>query len=335
MIDLLIEATIKSLMIFAIAMGGFAYMTWIERKFIARLQNRYGPNRAGPFGLLQPMADGIKLFFKEELTPAGADKVIFTLAPIITLLPALLVFAVIPIGGSFNLFGVERRLVLAPGLNVGILYILAITSIAVYGITMAGWSSNNKYAMLGGLRSAAQMISYELAMGLAVLAVVLTAGTLDVQKIIDAQSGLWFIFIQPVAFAIYLITTIAEVNRAPFDLPEAEQELTAGYHTEYSGMKFALFFAAEYIKMIAVSALGATLFMGGWRGPFVDTYPLLGPVYFALKTLLALVVFVWIRATLPRLRYDRLMAFGWKVLLPLSLANVLVTALVILVLGGK
>jgi NADH-quinone oxidoreductase subunit H len=335
MIDLLIEATIKSLMIFAIAMGGFAYMTWIERKFIARLQNRYGPNRAGPFGLLQPMADGIKLFFKEEVTPAGADKVIFTLAPIITLLPALLVFAVIPIGGSFNLFGVERRLVLAPGLNVGILYILAITSIAVYGITMAGWSSNNKYAMLGGLRSAAQMISYELAMGLAVLAVVLTAGTLDVQKIIDAQSGLWFIFIQPVAFAIYLITTIAEVNRAPFDLPEAEQELTAGYHTEYSGMKFALFFAAEYIKMIAVSALGATLFMGGWRGPFVDTYPLLGPVYFALKTLLALVVFVWIRATLPRLRYDRLMAFGWKVLLPLSLANVLVTALVILVLGGK
>jgi len=335
MIDLLIEATIKSLMIFAIAMGGFAYMTWIERKFIARLQNRYGPNRAGPFGLLQPIADGIKLFFKEELTPAGADKVIFTLAPIITLLPALLVFAVIPIGGSFNLFGVERRLVLAPGLNVGILYILAITSIAVYGITMAGWSSNNKYAMLGGLRSAAQMISYELAMGLAVLAVVLTAGTLDVQKIIDAQSGLWFIFIQPVAFAIYLITTIAEVNRAPFDLPEAEQELTAGYHTEYSGMKFALFFAAEYIKMIAVSALGATLFMGGWRGPFVDTYPLLGPVYFALKTLLALVVFVWIRATLPRLRYDRLMAFGWKVLLPLSLANVLVTALVILVLGGK
>ena len=335
MIDLLIEATIKSLMIFAIAMGGFAYMTWIERKFIARLQNRYGPNRAGPFGLLQPMADGIKLFFKEELTPAGADKVIFTLAPIITLLPALLVFAVIPIGGSFNLFGVERRLVLAPGLNVGILYILAITSIAVYGITMAGWSSNNKYAMLGGLRSAAQMISYELAMGLAVLAVVLTAGTLDVQKIIDAQSGLWFIFIQPVAFAIYLITTVAEVNRAPFDLPEAEQELTAGYHTEYSGMKFALFFAAEYIKMIAVSALGATLFMGGWRGPLVDTYPLLGPVYFALKTLLALVVFVWIRATLPRLRYDRLMAFGWKVLLPLSLANVLVTALVILVLGGK
>jgi NADH-quinone oxidoreductase subunit H len=335
MLDLIIEATIKSLMIFAIAMGGFAYMTWIERKFIARLQNRYGPNRAGPFGLLQPMADGIKLFFKEELTPAGADKVIFTLAPIITLLPALLVFAVIPIGGSFNLFGVERRLVLAPGLNVGVLYILAITSIAVYGITMAGWSSNNKYAMLGALRSAAQMISYELAMGLAVLAVVLTAGTLDVQKIIDAQSGLWFIFIQPVAFAIYLITTIAEVNRAPFDLPEAEQELTAGYHTEYSGMKFALFFAAEYIKMIAVSALGATLFMGGWRGPFVDTYPLLGPVYFALKTLLALVVFVWIRATLPRLRYDRLMAFGWKVLLPLSLANVLVTALVILVLGGK
>ena len=334
MLDVLIEASIKSLMIFALGMGGFAYMTWIERKFIARLQNRYGPNRAGPFGLLQPIADGLKLFFKEEVTPAGADKVIFTLAPIVTLLPALLVFAVIPIGGSLYLFGAERRLVLAPDLNVGILYVLAITSIAVYGITLAGWSSNNKYSLLGGLRSSAQMISYELAMGLAILAVVLTAGTLNVDKIIAAQDKVWYIFIQPVAFGIYLITSIAEVNRAPFDLPEAEQELTAGYHTEYSGMKFALFFAAEYIKMIAVSALGATLFMGGWRGPWVDQAPLLGPVYFALKTLLALVVFVWIRATLPRLRYDRLMAFGWKVLLPLSLANVLVTALVILLRGS-
>ncbi len=335
MADLLIEASIKSFFIFAVGMGGFAYMTWIERKFLARLQNRYGPNRAGPFGLLQPIADGLKLFFKEEMTPAGADKVIFTLAPVVTLLPALLVFAVIPIGGTIYLFGAERHLVLAPGLNVGILYVLAITSIAVYGITMAGWSSNNKYALLGGLRSCAQMISYELAMGLAILAVVLTAGTLNIDKIIADQDRVWHIFIQPVAFAIYLITSIAEVNRAPFDLPEAEQELTAGYHTEYSGMKFALFFAAEYIKMIAVSALGATLFLGGWRGPFVDQAPLLGPAYFALKTLLALVMFVWIRATLPRIRYDRLMAFGWKVLLPLSLANVLATALVILVLGGK
>jgi NADH-quinone oxidoreductase subunit H len=334
MLDVLIEASIKSLMIFALGMGGFAYMTWIERKFIARLQNRYGPNRAGPFGLLQPIADGLKLFFKEEVTPAGADKIIFTLAPVMTLLPALLVFAVIPIGGSINLFGAERRMVLAPDLNVGILYVLAITSIAVYGITLAGWSSNNKYSLLGGLRSSAQMISYELAMGLAILAVVLTAGTLNVDKIIAAQDRVWYIFVQPVAFGIYLITSIAEVNRAPFDLPEAEQELTAGYHTEYSGMKFALFFAAEYIKMIAVSALGATLFLGGWRGPWVDQAPLLGPVYFVLKTLLALVVFVWIRATLPRIRYDRLMAFGWKVLLPLSLVNVLATALVILLVGG-
>jgi len=334
MLDVLIEASIKSLMIFALGMGGFAYMTWIERKFIARLQNRYGPNRAGPFGLLQPIADGLKLFFKEEVTPAGADKVIFTLAPIVTLLPALLVFAVIPIGGAIYLFGAERRLVLAPDLNVGVLYVLAVTSIAVYGITLAGWSSNNKYSLLGGLRSSAQMISYELAMGLAILAVVLTAGTLNVDKIIANQDQVWYVFVQPVAFAIYLITSIAEVNRAPFDLPEAEQELTAGYHTEYSGMKFALFFAAEYIKMIAVSALGATLFLGGWRGPWVDQAPLLGPVYFVLKTLLALVVFVWIRATLPRIRYDRLMAFGWKVLLPLSLVNVLATALVILLVGG-
>jgi NADH-quinone oxidoreductase subunit H len=335
MADFLIEASIKSLLIFALAMGGFAYATWIERKFLARLQMRYGPNRAGKFGLLQPIADGLKLFFKEELTPAGADKVIFTIAPVVTLLPALLVFAVIPIGGKVSLFGAERNLVLAPDLNVGVLYILAVTSIAVYGITMAGWSSNNKYALLGGLRSTAQMISYELAMGLSILAVVLTAGTLNVQKIVDAQQNVWFIFLQPLAFILYLITTTAEVNRAPFDLPEAEQELTAGYHTEYSGMKFALFFAAEYIKMIAVSALGATLFLGGYGGPFVDQVPLLGPVYFVIKTLLAMVVFVWIRGTLPRLRYDRLMAFGWKLLLPLSLANVMVTALVIVLLGGK
>jgi NADH-quinone oxidoreductase subunit H len=335
MADFLIEASVKSLLIFAVAMGGFAYATWIERKFLARLQMRYGPNRAGKFGLLQPVADGLKLFFKEELTPAGADKVIFTLAPIVTLLPALLVFAVIPIGGKVYLFGAERDLVLAPDLNVGVLYILAVASIAVYGITMAGWSSNNKYALLGGLRSTAQMISYELAMGLSILSVVLTAGTLNVQKIVEAQHNVWFIFLQPLAFIFYLITATAEVNRAPFDLPEAEQELTAGYHTEYSGMKFALLFAAEYIKMIAVSALGATLFLGGWRGPFVDQAPLLGPVYFGLKTLLAMVVFVWIRGTLPRLRYDKLMAFGWKVLLPLSLANVMVTALVILLVGGK
>lgn len=342
MADFLIEASIKSLLIFALAMGGFAYATWIERKFLARLQMRYGPNRAGKFGLLQPIADGLKLFFKEELTPAGADKVIFTVAPIVTLLPALLVFAVIPIGGKINLFGTERNLVLAPDLNVGVLYILAVTSIAVYGITMAGWSSNNKYALLGGLRSTAQMISYELAMGLSILSVVLTAGTLNVQEIVYQQNHpflfqfpVWFIFVQPLAFILYLITTTAEVNRAPFDLPEAEQELTAGYHTEYSGMKFALFFAAEYIKMIAVSALGATLFLGGWGGPFVGQVPLLGPVYFLIKTVLAMVVFVWIRGTLPRLRYDRLMAFGWKLLLPLSLANVMVTALVIVLLGGK
>jgi NADH-quinone oxidoreductase subunit H len=335
MADFLIEASIKSLLIFALAMGGFAYATWIERKFLARLQMRYGPNRAGKFGLLQPIADGLKLFFKEELTPAGADKVIFTIAPIVTLLPAVLVFAVIPVGGTFYLFGAERHMVLAPNVNVGILYILAVTSIAVYGITMAGWSSNNKYALLGGLRSTAQMISYELAMGLSVLSVVLTAGTLNVQSIVDAQKHVWFIFLQPLAFILYLITTTAEVNRAPFDLPEAEQELTAGYHTEYSSMKFALFFAAEYIKMIAVSALGATLFLGGYLGPFVDQVPLLGPVYFVIKTLLAMVVFVWIRGTLPRLRYDRLMAFGWKLLLPLSLANVMVTALVIVLVGGK
>lgn len=333
----MIEALIKSLAIVVTMLTGFAYMTWIERKGVARLQTRYGPNRVGPFGLLQPLADGIKLIFKEELIPAQADRIIFVLAPIITVVPALLIFAVIPMGGTVRAGGAEIALGLAD-INVAVLYILAITSIAVYGIALAGWASNNKYALLGGLRSTAQMISYELPLALAIVGVLLLSGSMSLNDMVTRQkeTGVWFIFVQPIAGFIFLITALAETNRAPFDLPEAEQELTAGYHTEYSGMKFAIFFMAEYIKMIAVSALAVTFFFGGWLPPFpnllrglweaIGGFTWLSPIWFGGKVLVLLVMMVWIRATLPRLRYDQLMHFGWKFLLPLALLNVVLTA---------
>ena len=312
---------------------GFAYVTLYERKVLARMQVRVGPNRAGPQGFLQPIADAVKLIFKEELTPANAEKWIFIVAPIITALPALTITAVVPWGDKINLFGREISLWMAD-LNIGVLWILSVTSISVYGITLAGWSSNNKYALLGGLRSTAQMISYELALGLAYVGPMLVAGSMRVLDIVNAQKGLWFIVVQPVAFLIYFTASLAEINRAPFDMPEAEQELTAGYHTEYSGMKFAVFFMAEYIKMIAISMIGVTLFFGGFLGPFVDKLPWLGPIYLFIKTTLWLFVIIWVRATWPRIRYDRLMALGWKILFPLALLNALVTAAVIVLVGG-
>ena len=335
----LLEWTIKSAVLLLALTGGFAYVTLYERKVLSRLQVRIGPNRAGPYGLLQPVADGIKLIFKEELIPANAHKLIFVLAPVITVLPALTITAVIPWGGTINLFGRPVSLSLAD-INVGMLYITAIASIAVYGITLAGWSSDNKYAMLGGLRASAQMISYELALGLAFVTPVMLAGSMRVSDIIQVQGEngfmgwIGYLLAQPLAPFIFMIASLAEVNRSPFDIPEAEQELTAGYHTEYSGMKFALFFMAEYIKMIAVSMIGATLFFGGYYGPFVEQFPILGPVYLFLKVTALLFGMIWIRATLPRIRYDRLMVFGWKGLLPAGLFNVLFTAVVILVLGG-
>ncbi|GAB4495484.1 MAG: NADH-quinone oxidoreductase subunit NuoH [Anaerolineales bacterium] len=325
------QAVIKSVIILLIMTGGFAYLTLFERKVLARIQVRIGPNRAGPWGLLQPVADGIKLIFKEELIPANADKITFVLAPIITVIPALVITAVMPWGPTVHLFGYDIPLSVAD-VNVGVLYILAVASISVYGIVLAGWSSNNKYAMLGGLRSSAQMISYELALGLAFLAPVMVVGSMSLTDIVEAQRRMWFVVYQPLAAVIFFIAVLAEVNRAPFDMPEAEQELTAGYHTEYSGMKFALFFMAEYIKMIAVSAIAATLFFGGYLGPFVDQIPALGPLWLLVKIVLLLFTMVWVRATLPRIRYDRLMAFGWKLLFPLSLANAMVTAIVIVVL---
>ncbi len=336
---------IHSVVLALILLTGFAYLTLLERRVLARIQSRIGPNRAGPDGLLQPLADGLKLIFKEEVIPAEADKATFVIAPLLAAIPAFVVFAVIPMGGTANFFGTPINLTLAPDLNVGVLYVLAITAISVYGIVLAGWASNSKYSMLGSLRSSAQMISYELAMGLSLVALVVVAGTLDMNTIVDQQKQVWYFFLQPVGAFIFMITALAEVNRAPFDMPEAEQELTSGYNTEYSGMKFALFYMAEYIKMIVISGLSVTFFFGGYREPLplfitqalpvlsVDNTPWLGPIYFGLKVVVLLLVQVWVRATLPRFRYDKLMQFGWKLLLPISLAWVMVTAFVVLLRG--
>jgi NADH-quinone oxidoreductase subunit H len=323
---LLIEWVVKGVLLTLILLVGFAYTTLYERKLAARIQVRIGPNRAGPFGILQPVADGIKLIFKEEVIPSEAYKVAFLMAPILTMAPSIIIMAVIPWGETVTLFGRVIPLRITD-INVGVLYLLSIASIAVYGIVLAGWSSNNKYAMMGGLRSTAQMISYELALGLAILGPVMLAGSMSLMDIVRTQQEtVWFIIPQFLGAIIFFIAMLAEVNRAPFDIPEAEQELTAGYHTEYSGMKFALFFMGEYIKMTAVSSIFVTLFLGGFDGPFVDKVAFLGPVYFVIKIVACLGLMIWIRATLPRMRYDRLMAFGWKILLPLALFNVLLTA---------
>ena len=327
-----LEWFIKSLVVIFALLGGFAYLTWYERRALARIQVRVGPNRAGPFGLLQPIADAVKLIFKEELTPGSADKILFFWAPVITMVPSIIIAAVSPFGPTTTLFGREISLSVA-SLNVGVLYLASIASIAVYGIVLAGWSSNNKYAMLGGLRSSAQMVSYELSLGLMFVTAIILADSMSLHDIVNKQRDLWFAVVQPVGALVFLIVTLAEVNRAPFDMPEAEQELTAGYHSEYSGMKFALFFMAEYQKMIAISMIAATLFFGGYREFWflkdtifsVDRFWWLGPIYMFLKVVVLLFFMIWIRATWPRIRYDRLMAFGWKVLLPLSLGIALIT----------
>ena len=332
-----LEWVSKGLALCLMLLVGFAYLTWYERRALARMQVRVGPNRAGFQGLLQPIADAVKLIFKEELTPSHVYKVVFMLAPILTVVPSLVLAAVIPIGTSFKLFGREIPLYVA-SLNVGVLYLMSIASIAVYGIVLAGWSSNNKYAMLGAVRASAQMISYELSLGLCFAIAVVLGNSLNLVEIVNAQKDMWFAVIQPVGAFIFLIVTLAEVNRAPFDMPEAEQELTAGYHSEYSGMKFALFFMAEYQKMIVISMIAATLFFGGYREIWflkdtflsVDHAWFLGPVYLLLKVIVLLFGMIWIRATWPRIRYDRLMSFGWKVLLPLSFVTVFITAVGIL-----
>ena len=324
-----------------------AYMVLAERKIAAWIQNRVGPNRVGPWGLFQSFADVFKLYIKEDIVPAAADYKVHALAPVIAIGVAVTTYAIIPFSGPLiELDGVKYGLAMAPNMNIGILAVLAMTSVGVYGVALAGWSSNNKYSLMGGLRSAAQMISYELSMGLAIIGVVLIAGSLNLIDIIQAQTdGMWFIFLQPVGFILFLITALAETNRAPFDLPEAEPELVGGYHTEYSGMKFGLLYLAEYANILASSAIMATLFLGGWDIiPFLDDSTVLGLAPFSLplvilghmaflgKAFALVFVFIWIRWSLPRFRYDQLMNLGWKVLLPISLVNIIVTGLVILFL---
>lgn len=338
-VALLITAA-KALLLIVVLLTAFAYATWFERRLIARIQWRLGPNRVGPMGLLQPLADGLKLLFKEQILPARARPFLFLLAPCISLVVALTVFAVIPIGVyPVNLFGYRIDPWIAE-INVGLLFLLGVASLGVYGIVLAGWSSSNHYALLGAIRSSAQILSYELALGVALLSPVMLVGSLSLQEIVWAQMQQgWLVFYQPLAFLLYWISAVAEVNRAPFDLPEAEQELIAGYHVEYSGMRFALFFMAEYINMMAVSALASTMFLGGASGPLGLLAPLVGygvgwpwlyehPLWLVLKVAGFLFVFVWLRATFPRFRYDQLMRIGWQVLLPLGLLNLMVTSVV-------
>jgi NADH-quinone oxidoreductase subunit H len=317
-----------------------AFMVWMERKVCAYIQDREGPNRVGPAGLLQPFADVIKLIFKEDLKPKAASTLIFMIAPIISTATAFAAFSVVPFGSEVSLFGLLKEPIRleVTDVNVAVLVIFAVTSMGIYGIVLAGWSSNNKYSLLGALRSSAQMISYELSYGLALAAVVMLAGSMSLREIVINQSGYWwyvipkwYIFLQPLGFLIYMTAGVAETNRAPFDFPEAEQELVAGYHTEYSSMSFALFFMAEYINMVTVSAVATSLFLGGWLGPFLPEW--MGWIWFMIKVLLLLFFYVWMRWTLPRYRYDQLMEFGWKWLLPAAVLNLIATAALVIWLG--
>jgi NADH-quinone oxidoreductase subunit H len=336
MIDLLVLPLIKIVFVLTGVLITVMYLVLLERKVQAWVQVRLGPMRVGYHGVLQPIADVLKLFIKEDITPVRADKWVYTLAPIIVLVPAFIAFAVIPFGEDVNIFGKPVPLHLAADLNIGLLYIVAVASIGVYGIILAGWSSNSKYPLLGSLRSSAQLISYELAVTLTFVAIILASGSLSMVQIVKAQeaNGVWFAFVQPISLFIYAVAGLAETNRAPFDLPEAESELVAGFHTEYSGMRFALFFLAEYANMIVVSAIATTLFFGGWLRPFPNVAMLSflgwvpGWIWFMLKTFILLYVFLWIRATLPRYRYDQLMRLGWKLLIPLAIANIIVVAAV-------
>ena len=326
--------------IFNLLVLSAAFMVWMERKVCAYIQDRHGPNRVGFEGALQPFADVFKLMFKEDLRPKAADAVLFAIAPIISCVTAFAAFSVVPFGTETTLFGLLKEPIPleVTDVNVAVLVIFAIASMGVYGIVLAGWASNSKYSLLGGLRSAAQMISYELSYGMAVAAVIMMAGSLSMREIVMNQSGYWFGFIpkwyvipQFVGFVVFMIAGVAETNRAPFDFPEAEQELVAGYHTEYSAMSFALFFLAEYVNMVTVSAVATSLYLGGWLGPLLPDW--LAWVWFLVKVFLILFFYVWMRWTLPRYRYDQLMEFGWKWLLPAAVLNLLATAALVLWLG--
>jgi NADH-quinone oxidoreductase subunit H len=337
-VDLVIESVVKSVIVLVFLLASFGYLTYFERKLLGRMQARLGPNRVGPFGLLQPLADGLKLLLKEQVTPREVRMMVFLFAPAISVFVALMAFAIIPVGPSFYLWGKERTMALAD-VNIGLLYLLAILSLGVYGIVLGAWGSSNRYSLLGGLRSSAQMISYELSLGLSLVSVIVLAGTLSPIGIVEIQNHqplTWFVLLQPIGFFLFTIGGFAETNRAPFDLAEAEQELVAGYHTEYAGMRFALYFMAEYINMVTISALVTTLFLGGWVGigngliwnvTEVPWAQLLGVFWFLAKLAVFLFLYIWVRATLPRIRYDQLMWFGWKILLPVAVINLLLTAL--------
>lgn len=301
-----------------------AYLVLLERKFLGRLQIRYGPNRAGKYGLLQPLADTIKMLTKEDVVPEAADRVIFLLAPAVVAAEALLIFAVVPFGRETMIFGMQVPMLIAD-LNIGLLYVFALSSLGVYGVALGGWSSNSKYSLLGGIRGAAQMISYEVSLGLALVPVVMHARSFSLVDIVRAQAHYPFILVQPVSFVIFFISAVAETKRIPFDLPEAENELGAGYHTEYSGMRFGLFFLGEYVNLFVLGGLIAVFFLGGWRGPWLPPV-----VWFLVKVFVVALVMIWIRGTLPRLRYDQLMHLGWKVLVPAALLNIMVTGAILL-----
>ena len=335
MVDTLVVPLLKIVILLNAVLVAVTYMVLLERKVIAWVQSQLGPMRVGPYGALQPIADAIKLMIKEDITPTRADRWVFTAAPIIVMVPALITFAVIPFGPEVELFGRSVPLYITD-INVGLLYIVSVASLGVYGIILAGYASNSKYPLLSSLRASAQLISYEVAVTMTLVSMILMAGTLSMVGIVESQreAGLWFAFVQPVAFVIFFIGALAETNRAPFDMPEAEQELTGGFHTEYSGMRFALFFLAEYANMIVISCVATTLFLGGWLRPFPSVEALsfldLVPawIWFLFKTFVFLYIFLWIRATLPRYRYDQLMRLGWKVLIPIAIGNVVVTGVV-------
>ena len=334
----IIASVIKSAVVLGVLLTAVAYTVWLERKVVGHMQNRWGPTRVGPFGLLQPAADGLKFLFKEDLTPPHVYKPLFIAAPLIAVIFALTSISVIPFGNANTIGGYSIPLQITD-VNTGLLLILGVTSIGVYGVALAGWSSNNKYSLLGGLRASAQMVSYEISLGLSLVGVLIMSGSFSLRDIVNSQAGhfmgfipRWNIFLQPVGFFCYLMAAYAETNRIPFDLPEAETELVAGYHTEYSAMKFAMFFMAEYANMITVACLATLLFFGGWRGPIFGP-PILQAVlpvfWFAAKIFAFLFLYIWVRGTLPRFRYDQLMAFGWKFLLPLSLMNLIATAIAV------
>ncbi|HSE48153.1 MAG TPA: NADH-quinone oxidoreductase subunit NuoH [Terriglobales bacterium] len=331
---------VKSVVVVVILLTCVAYAVWLERKVVGRMQNRWGPSRVGPFGLLQPLADGIKFILKEDLVPANVYKPLYIAAPMISVALALMSIAVVPFGEELR-FGRYSTWAQITDVNIALLVLLGVTSLAVYGVALAGWSSNSKYSLLGSLRASAQMVSYEASLGLSLLGVLMLAGSLSLRTIVDGQSGTWFgfipkwyIFPQIFGFFVYLCAAFAETNRIPFDLPEAETELVAGYHTEYSSMKFAMFFMAEYTNMFTVACVATLLFFGGWHGPALPFLPAVVQsfvplLWFAVKIFLFIFLYIWIRGTLPRFRYDQLMAFGWKVLLPIAIANLLLTSLLV------